>query len=106
MRFFRRRWKWIAAYMRARKSNGKPTKKHPKPHNRLALELQKWEANLVIFRICDGIRRERPDVWIATIHDAVVCLERDVPFVLGTVEEELKALGITLATGKLAGKPM
>ncbi len=106
MRFFRKRWKWIARYMRARKDNGKPTKRDPKPHNRLALELQKWEANLVVFKICDRIRRERPDCWIATIHDAVACLEKDVPFVVRTVEEELKALGITLATGRLAGKPM
>jgi hypothetical protein len=106
MRFFRRRWKHVARYMRARKDNGRPTKKNPKPHNRLALELQKWEANLVIFKVCDRIRRERPDCWIATIHDAVVCLEKDVPFVVETVTQELKALGITLATGKLAAKPM
>ncbi len=106
MRFFRRRWRHVAAYMRARKDNGKPTKKNPRPHNRLALELQKWEANLVIFKVCDRIRKERPGCWIATIHDAVACLEKDVLFVVRTVEEELKALGITLATGKLAGKPM
>ncbi len=106
MRFFRRRWKWIARYMRARKDNGKPTKKNPKPHNRLALELQKWEANIVIFKICDRIRRQCPDCWIATIHDAVACLEKDMPFVVRTVEEELKALGITLAPGRLAAKPM
>ena len=89
-----------------RKPHGKPTKECPKPHNKLALSLQRWEANLVIFRICDRIRRERPDVWIATIHDAVACLERDVPFVVEVVTEELEALGITLAAGKLVGKPM
>jgi len=72
----------------------------------LALSLQRWEANLVVFRICDRIRRERPDVWIGTIHDAIVCLEKDVPFGLGVVEQELKALGVTLAPGKLVGKAM
>jgi hypothetical protein len=106
MRFFRKRWKWIARYMHDQKANGKPTRKCPKPHNKLALSLQRWEANLVIFRICDRIRRERLDCWIGTIHDAVVCLEKDVPYVVGTVEEELKALGIVLAHGKLVGKPM
>jgi hypothetical protein len=106
MRFFRKRWKWIARYMYQQKANGKPTKECPKPHNKLALSLQRWEANLVIFRICDRIRRERPDVWIGTIHDAVVCLEKDVPFVVETTTQELKTLGVTLAHGKLVGKPM
>ena len=86
MRFFRRRWKWSPGTCAQQKANGKPTKECPKPHNKLALSLQRWEANLVIFRICDRIRRERPECWIATIHDAVVCLERDVPFVVGTTD--------------------
>jgi len=106
MRFFRRRWKWIAKHMYEQKANGKPTKECPKPHNKLALSLQRWEANLVVFRICDRIRRERPDCWIGTIHDAVVCLEKDVPYVVGVVEQELKALSIVLAPGKLVGKAM
>ena len=106
MRFFRRRWKHVARYMYRQKANGKPTKECPKPHNKLALSLQRWEANLVVFGVCDRIRRERPDLWIGTIHDAVVCLEKDVPYVVGTVEQELKALGVTLAPGKLVGKPM
>ena len=88
------------------KSNGKPTKDRPKPHNLLALGVAKWEADLVIFKVCDCIRRERPECWIATIHDAVACLESDVPFVVKVMEQELKALGITLGPGKLAGKPM
>ena len=29
----------------------------------------------MIFKVCDRIRRERPKCWIATIHDAVACLE-------------------------------
>ena len=106
MRFFRKRWKWVAKFMWQQKSNGTATKDCPKPHNKLALALQKWEANLVIFKVCDRIRRERPECWIATIHDAVACLETDVPFVVQTMEQELKALGIVLAAGKLAGKPM
>ncbi len=68
--------------MYQQKANGKPTKECPKPHDKLALSLQRWEANLVIFRICDHIRRECPDCWIGTIHDAVACLERDVPYVV------------------------
>jgi len=106
MQFFRRRWKWIYRYMWQCKSNGKPTKDCPKPHNRLAIDLQRWEANLVIFRVCDRIRRERPETWIATIHDAVACLESDVTYVVAVMEQELKTLGIVLAPGKLQGKPM
>jgi len=106
MQFFRRRWKWVAKFMWKQKSNGKSTKDCPKPHNRLALDLQRWEANLVIHKICDRIRRERPGCWIATIHDAIACLESDVPFVVEVMEQELKTLGITLAAKKLAGKPM
>jgi hypothetical protein len=106
MKFFRRRWKHVARYMWQQKANGKPSPECPKPHNKLALSLQKWEADLVIFRICDRIRRERTECWIATIHDAIACLERDVPYVLKTTGQELKALGITLAPGKLTGKPM
>lgn len=43
---------------------------------------------------------------IATIHDAIACLEKDIPFVIEIMEQELEALGITLAPGKLVGKPM
>ncbi len=106
MKFFRKRWKHVARYMYQQKANGKPTKECPKPHNKLALSLQRWEATVVIFSICDRIRRERLGCWIGTIHDAIVCLERDVPFVVGVVEQELKAIGIVLVPGKLVGKLM
>ncbi len=106
MRFFRKRWKHVARYMYAQKANGRPTKHCPKPHNKLALDLQRWEATLVIFKVCDRIRRERPECWIATIHDAAACLESDVPFVIEVMEQELKVLGIALAPGTLHGKPM
>lgn len=33
-------------------------------------------------------------------------LERDVPFVVETMTQELKVLGVTLGAGKLVGKPM
>ena len=92
--------------MRARKDNGKPTKKNPRPHNRLALELQKWEANLVVFKVCDRIRKDRPGCWMATIHDAVVCLERDVPFVLRTVEEESRRWASRWPRADWRRKPM
>jgi hypothetical protein len=36
----------------------------------------------------------------------MVCLESDVPFVIEVMEQELNALGIKLAPGKLLGKPM
>jgi hypothetical protein len=78
MRFFRRRWKHVARYMRQQKANGKPSPEYPKPHNKLALSLQKWEADLVIFRICDRIRKERPECWMATIHDATRAIGRDL----------------------------
>ncbi len=32
--------------MYEQKANGKPTKKCPKPHNKLALSLQRWEAKM------------------------------------------------------------
>jgi hypothetical protein len=72
---------------------GRPTKTNPKPHNKLARMAQKAEVNFVIFTVCERIRKERPECWLTTIHDSVLCRPRDGEYVRGVMLEEFDRLG-------------
>ena len=73
---------------------GRKTKDNPKPHNKLARMAQKAEVNFVIFTVCERIRRERPDCWLTTIHDSVLCLPEDGEYVRNVMADEFEKLGI------------
>ena len=106
MRFFRRRWRHVASVHEGEEGQRQADEEEPpsaQPPRPGVAEVGGEPRRL------QGLRPHQagaPDCWIGTIHDAVACLERDTPFVVRTVEEELKALGITLAPGRLAAKPM
>jgi len=74
---------------------GRPTKKNPKPHNKLARMAQKAEVNFVIFTVCERIRRERPECWLTTIHDSVLCRPGDGEYVRNVMLEEFRKLGVS-----------
>jgi hypothetical protein len=73
---------------------GRRTEANPKPHNRVAKLSQKTEANLVIYAVCDRIRKENPDLWIGTIHDSLLCLPESVDYVRAVMQDEFKKLGV------------
>lgn len=48
----------------------------------------------MIFTVCERIRRERPDCWLTTIHDSVLCLPEDGEYVRNVMADEFEKLGI------------
>lgn len=80
---------------------GKKTKANPKPHNRLAKLAQKTEANFVIYGmgdvtegVCKRIMREKPGIWLGTIHDSLLMLPENAEYVRAVVCEDFAKLGL------------
>jgi len=83
----------VSQWFRQIKS-GKKTKDNPKPHNKLAKLAQRAEAKFVIETVCDRIRRENKEMWIGTIHDAILCLPQDAKYVKLVIMDEFNKLGV------------
>ena len=65
-----------------------------KDYKKLAQLLQRRESKIVIYTVCEQIRQARPDSWISTIHDSLLCVPRDRDFVKLALEDEFKRCGI------------
>ena len=50
-------------------------------HPTLAVILQNLEADLILHKACKIIAEERPDVFIATLHDSIITTEDNVEYV-------------------------
>ncbi len=74
-----------AKYMRERKTT---------QHNELAKELQKAEANFIVFTVLERIRRERPTMWAVPVHDSILMLRKDADYVRTVMMEEFMKLGL------------
>ena len=87
-------WKLFAAEFPAivdfcrRMKAGKKTDDNDHPHNLLARLAQKMEANFVIFTVCERIRREKPDIWLLTIHDSILTLPEHADYILSVMRDE------------------
>jgi hypothetical protein len=55
---------------------------------------QKAEVSFVIFGVCERIRQERPECWVTTIHDSVLCLPDDGEYVRGVMLAEFAKLDV------------
>jgi hypothetical protein len=84
----------IAAFIR-RQKDGKPTVGNPKPWNKLARTLQKEECNFVVFTVCERIRKERPELFVGTIHDSLLCRSQEVGYLQTVLVEEFARVGTT-----------
>jgi hypothetical protein len=51
--------------------------------------LQNFEATLFIYRVCGRVMRERPDCFVATIHDSILTTPDNVGYVKGVILGEL-----------------
>jgi hypothetical protein len=93
MKFFKREFPSIYEYMTEIKGQPK-SKDNPKPHNRLAMLAQSAEVDLVVHRVVDRIRKERPDMFLTTIHDSIVMLRADADYVKMTMLDEFRKLDL------------
>jgi hypothetical protein len=65
-----------------------------KDHKKLALELQGREANIIVYTICERIRKEQPDCFLSTIHDSILFSANNAEYVQGVMRSELGKLGV------------
>jgi hypothetical protein len=62
-------------------------------YTRLSKAMQRLEAYVMYQIICDRIRRESSDTWLATIHDSILCHPRDAEYVRSVMVEEFAGIG-------------
>jgi hypothetical protein len=63
-------------------------------HKRLSRRMQVAERNFVIDRVCERLKRLKPDMFLTTIHDAVVARKPDCDLVLSIMKEEFEHKGV------------
>ncbi|OWK46603.1 hypothetical protein [Fimbriiglobus ruber] len=97
-KLFDKEFPLLADYMKAVKNyKPKPTddpETKEKPYRVLAQKAQVSERKFIIDTVCTRIIRERPDVWINTIHDSILMLRRDAEFVKMIMETEFAKLDL------------
>jgi hypothetical protein len=64
-------------------------------HRRLAHFAQKVESAFMFGRVVPRIMRERPDLFISTIHDSILTPVADAQFVRGVMLDEFAQLGVS-----------
>lgn len=95
---------------------GKPKTKHPiktlfqkefpsvyefihqtkaKDYTKLPKLLQRNEAKFILYNVCERIRIEKPDMFIATIHDSFLHLPQDSSYIQKVLQDEFKRLQLT-----------
>ena len=65
-----------------------------KDYKKLACLLQRAEAQFVIYSVCERIRREFPETFVATIHDSILHLPRDSEYIRAVLEAEFAKWGL------------
>ncbi len=65
-------------------------------YRRLAHNMQRAESYYMFQMVCDRIWRERPDTFLATIHDSILCKPEDMDYVYGVMMDEMNSLGMNL----------
>ena len=64
-----------------------------KDHRKLSHDIQRDESYVVFNMICNAIRIQRPQTFVATIHDALLCKPEDAEFVRKVMYDQFQTLG-------------
>jgi hypothetical protein len=65
-----------------------------KDHKRLSRQMQVAERKLVIDTVCERLKRLRPDMFMTTIHDAVVAKKPDCDLIVTVMKEAFAEKGV------------
>ncbi len=63
-------------------------------HRKLSHDMQRDESYVIFNMICSAIKLQRPEIFIATIHDAILCKREDAAFVRKIMNEQFGTLGV------------
>jgi hypothetical protein len=87
-RAFRGEFPEVADFMRRIKE---------KDHTQLAVKLQKAEAHFVIRTVCERLRKDRPKMFVGTIHDCLMVAPEDADYAGLIMVEEAAGLALKLS---------
>ena len=65
-------------------------------YRRLARNMQRAESYFMFQMVCDRIWRERPETFLATIHDSLLVQPEDLDYAYGVMMDEMRSLGMAL----------
>ena len=68
-----------------------------KDYRRLAQLLQTYESTLMIYRVCERIRLEKPGVPIFTIHDSIMTTPENVETVKAYIRQAFREVGLSVS---------
>ena len=63
-------------------------------HRELAKQLQRAESGFMLRTVCNRLRLERPDLFVVTIHDSILCLPNDAEYIRGVMLDEFGKHGV------------
>jgi hypothetical protein len=70
-------------------------------YRRIAHNMQRAESYFIFQMVCERIRLERPDMFVATIHDSLLVKFEDVEYAYGVMMGEMTSLGVNLKALKV-----
>ena len=79
----------IAQFINEMKAKSKGARK-------LALLLQYEESRFVIHRCCSRIKQEKPEMFVATIHDSIVASPADIEYVKSIMQDEFQKMNLAV----------
>lgn len=82
---FEREFPAVAAFVRKAKE---------KDHKRLSRLMQEAERRFVIDGVCERLRRKRKEMFVTTIHDALLARKSDCDLVVAVMKEDFANLGV------------
>ena len=65
-----------------------------KDYKQLSRRLQHTESQFVFNQCVSRIRSEQPDIWLATIHDSIICLPDNVKYVEFIIRDEFAKINV------------
>lgn len=82
---FEREFPQIGAFIRSVKT---------KDHRRLSRQMQVAERKFVIDTVCERLKRLRPDMFMTTIHDAIVAKKPDCDLIVTVMKDAFAVKGV------------
>ena len=65
-------------------------------YRRLSHNMQRAESYYIFQMVCNKVWRERPETFLATIHDSLLVKPSDLDYAYGVMMSEMRSLGMEL----------
>jgi hypothetical protein len=70
-------------------------------YRRLSHNMQRAESYYMFQMVCNRVWRDRPDIFLATIHDSLLVTPKEVDYAYGVMMREMRSLGMNVRAMKV-----